>query len=92
MPTKYKLEAQAMEEFVIVKRAMKGRIRIELRISEVDKGGAARVTNTRDAGPNLRQDSTRSRPRIGFVFHCPLISGHRVDKINIYHRKRRKNS
>ena len=25
----------------------------------------------------------RSRPRVGFVFHCPLISGHRVDKINI---------
>ena len=54
MPTKYKLEAQAMEEFVIVKRAVKGRIRMELRIREVDKGGAARVTNTREAGPNLR--------------------------------------
>ena len=98
MPTKYKLEAQAMEEFVIVKRAVKGRIRMELRIREVDKGGAARVTNTREAGPNFRQDSTRgscakrSRPRVGFVFHCPLISGHRVDKININHRKRRKNS
>ena len=26
MPTKYKLEAQAKEEFVIVKRAVKGRI------------------------------------------------------------------
>ncbi|MCY2972535.1 MAG: hypothetical protein NTZ30_17970, partial [Planctomycetota bacterium] len=63
-----------------------------LRIREVDKGGATRVTNTREAGPNLRQDSTRSRPRFGFVFHCPLISGHRVDKININHRKRRKNS
>ena len=87
-----------MEEFVIVKRAMKGRIRMELRIREVDKGGAAKVTNTREAGPNFRQDSTRcpcakrSRPRIGFVFHCPLISGHRVDKININHRKRWKNS
>jgi hypothetical protein len=78
-----------MEEFVIVKRAVKGRIRMELRIREVDKGGAARVTNTHKAGPNFRQDSTRdscakrSRPRVGFVFHCPLISGHRVDKINI---------
>ena len=36
---------------MIVKRAMKGRIRMELRISEVDKGSAARVTNTREAGP-----------------------------------------
>ncbi len=51
MPTKYKLEAQAKQEFVIVKRAVKGRIRMELRISEVDKGSAARVTNTREAGP-----------------------------------------
>jgi len=98
MPTKYKLEAQAMEEFVIVKHSVKRRIRMELRIREVDKGGAAKVTNTHEAGPNLRQDSTRypcakrSRPRIGFVFHYPLISGHRVDKININHRKRRKNS
>ena len=40
-----------MEEFVIVKRAVKGRIRMELRIREVDKGGAARVTNTHEAGP-----------------------------------------
>ena len=40
-----------MEEFVIVKRAVKGRIRMELRIREVDKGGAAKVTNTREAGP-----------------------------------------
>ena len=40
-----------MEEFVIVKRAVKGRIRMELRIREVDKGSAARVTNTREAGP-----------------------------------------
>ena len=40
-----------MEEFVIVKRAVKGRIRIELRIREVDKGGAAKVTNTHEAGP-----------------------------------------
>ena len=36
---------------MIVKRAMKGRIRMELRISEVDKGSAARVTNTHEAGP-----------------------------------------
>ena len=54
MPTKYKLEAQAMEEFVIVKRAMKGRIRMELRIREVDKGGAARVTNTLEVWPKLQ--------------------------------------
>ena len=52
MPTKYKLEAQAMEELVIVKRAVKGRIRMELRIREVDKGGATKVTNTREAGPS----------------------------------------
>jgi hypothetical protein len=51
MPTKYKPEAQAKEELVIVKRSVKGRIRMELRICEVDKGGAARVTNTREAGP-----------------------------------------
>ncbi len=51
MPTKYKLEAQAKEEFVIVKRAVKGRIRMELRISEVDKGGVARVTNTHMVDP-----------------------------------------
>ena len=36
---------------MIVKRAMKGRIRMELRIIEVDKGSAARVTNTHEAGP-----------------------------------------
>jgi len=36
----------------------------------------------READPNFRPDSTsgpcakRSRPRVGFVFHCPLISGH----------------
>ena len=36
---------------MIVKRAVKGRIRMELRIREVDKGGAAKVTNTREAGP-----------------------------------------
>ena len=36
---------------MIVKRAMKRRRRMELRIREVDKGGAARVTNTREAGP-----------------------------------------
>ncbi len=40
-----------MEEFVIVKRAMKGRIRMELRIREVDKGGVARVTNTHKVDP-----------------------------------------
>jgi len=64
MPTKYKLEAQAKEEFVIVKRAVKGRIRMELRIREVDKGSAARVTNTLEAGPNLRQDSTTLRKTV----------------------------
>ena len=51
MPTKYKPEAQAKEEFVILKHSVKGRIRMELRIREIDKGGAARVTNTREAGP-----------------------------------------
>ena len=35
---------------MIVKRAVKERIRMELRIREVDKGGAARVKNTREAG------------------------------------------
>ena len=34
MPTKYKLEAQAKEEFVIVKRAMNGKIRMELLSSQ----------------------------------------------------------
>ena len=51
MPAIYKPEAQAKEEFVIVKRSVKGGIRMELRIRKVDKGGAARVTNTREAGP-----------------------------------------
>lgn len=36
---------------MIVKRSVKGGIRMELRIRKVDKGGAARVTNTREAGP-----------------------------------------
>ena len=34
---------------MIVKRAVKKRIRMELRIREVDKGGAAKVTSTHKA-------------------------------------------
>ena len=65
MPTKYKPETQAKEELVIVKRSVKGRIRMELRICEVDKGGAARVTNTREAGPFPSASS-------GTGFHCTV--------------------
>ena len=50
---------------MIVKRSVKGRIRMELRICEVDKGGAARVTNTREAGPFPSASS-------GTGFHCTL--------------------
>src|SRR4051812_7864236 len=40
------------------------------------------------ADPNFRPDSggpsvKRSRPPIGFVFHRPVSSGHRVDENNI---------
>jgi hypothetical protein len=42
---------------VIVKRAVKERIRMELRIRKVDKGGAAKITNTPEAG---RFDKLRS--------------------------------
>ena len=51
---------------MIVKRAMKGRIRMELRIREVDKGGAARVTNTSKLAPSTnswtRFESDESGP------------------------------
>ena len=40
-----------MEEFVIVKRAVKGRIRMELRIREVDKGGGSMGEGNEEIGP-----------------------------------------
>ena len=39
---------------------------MELRIREIDKGGAARVTNTREAGPFPSASS-------GAWFHCTVI-------------------
>ncbi len=40
---------------------------MELRIREVDKGSAARVTNTREAGPNLRRTLHGLVPALSFV-------------------------
>jgi hypothetical protein len=63
---KINIPSQAKEEFVILKHSVKGRIRMELRIREIDKGGAARVTNTREAGPFPSASS-------GAWFHCTVI-------------------
>ena len=60
--------AQAKEDFVIVKRAVKGKIRMELRICEVDKGGAAKVTNGRGAGPPSANSGTRFESDEGWPF------------------------
>jgi hypothetical protein len=62
---KINIPSQAKEEFVILKHSVKGRIRMELRIREIDKGGAARVTNTREAGPFPSANS-------GAWFHCTV--------------------
>jgi hypothetical protein len=59
--------AQAKEDFVIVKRAVKGKIRMELRICEIDKGGAAKVTKNMKLAPSA-SSGTRFESDEGWPF------------------------
>ena len=59
--------AQAKEDFVIVKRAVKEKTRIELRICEVDKGGAAKVTKHMKLAPSA-SSGTRFESDEGWPF------------------------
>ena len=64
---------------MIVKRAVKGRIRMELRIREVDKGGAAKVTNTREAGPFGKHRGLVILVRSVSLSNWPLLVAQRPD-------------
>ncbi len=65
-----KPEVQAKEKWVYVKRAVKGRIRMELRIREVDKSGRRR----RVAGPFDKLRDRGSFITVGELVELAVIS------------------